>query len=185
MQLNVNEQLAMLTALQKAVKAKLDEIRAEADATMLESYEDDGVVKKALKVGGVKVGDYIVVLTADDWAVTDAEALEDFALTYGFATSKLAIKPECMDAAVKLIEATDPFMLCETVSLNKDWKNYITNTAGTPTFLDSGEMVPGIEQMPPRVKCTQVRGCKPEDVVPQMQKLGGIDRLLLGDGEKS
>ncbi len=175
----------MLTALQKAVKAELDATRAEADASMLESYEDDGVVKKALKVGGVKVGDYIVVLTSDDWAVTDAEALQDFALTYGFASSKFSIKPECMAAAVKLIEATDPFMLAETVTLNKDWKSYVTNTGGTPTFLDSGEVVPGLEAMPPRVKCTQVRGCKPEDVVPLMQRLGGIDRLLLGGGSES
>lgn len=175
----------MLTALQKAVKAELDATRAEADASMLESYEDDGVVKKALKVGGVKVGDYIVVLTSGDWQVTDADALEDFALTYGFARTELSIKPECMAAAVKLIEATDPFMLAETVTLSKDWKNYITNTGGTPTFLDSGEVVPGLEAMPPRVKCTQVRGCKPEDVVPQMRRLGGIDRLLLGDGDES
>ncbi len=183
MQLSVNEQLAVLTALQKAVKERLDVVRSEADASMLESYEDDGVVKKALKIGGVKVGDYLVVLTSDDWAVTDAEALEDFALTYGFATSKLFIKPECMDAAVKLIEAADPFMLCETVSLNKDWKSYVANTGGTPTFLDSGEIVPGIEPLPPRVKCTQVRGCKPEDVVPQMRQLGAIDQLLLGDAD--
>lgn len=183
MQLSINEQLAMLTALQKAVKEKLDEVRAEADASMLESYEDDGVVKKALKVGGMKVGDYIVVLTADDWAVTDEEALEDFALTYGFATSKLAIKPECMDAAVKLIESTDPFMLNETVTLSKDWKKLLTNTGGTATYLDSGEIVPGVAPLPPRVKCTQVRGCKPEDVVPQLQQLGGIDQLLLGSGD--
>lgn len=183
MQLSVNEQLAILTALQKAVKERLDAVRAEADATMLESYEDDGVVKKALKVGGVKVGDYIVVLTTDDWAVTDAEALQDFALAYGFAATKLEIKPECMDAAVKLIEATDPFMLRETVTLNKDWKNFITNTGGTPTFLDSGELVPGIEALPPRVKCTQVRGCKPEDVVPQIRQIGGVDQLLLGSAD--
>ncbi len=185
MQLSVNERLAMLTALQKAVKVELDATRAEADASMLESYENDGVVKKALKVGGVKVGDYIVVLTSGDWAVTDADALEDFALTYGFAKTELSIKPECMAAAVKLIEATDPFMLAETVTLDKDWKGYVANTGGAATFLDSGEIVPGIEPLPPRVKCTQVRGCKPEDVVPLLRQLGGVDQLLLGDGAKS
>lgn len=181
MQLSINEELAVLTALQKAVKARLDDVRAQADASMLDSYEEDGVVKKALKLGGVKIGDYLVVLTADDWAVTNAAALEDFALTYGFAKQELSIKPECMASAVKLIESTDPFMLQETVTLNRDWKNYITNTGGTPTFLDSGEIVPGIEALPPRVKCTQVRGCKPEDVVPRIAALGGVDQLLLGE----
>lgn len=183
MQLSVNEQLAMLTALQKAVKQKLDEVRTEADASMLESYEDDGVVKKALKVGGVKVGDYIVVLTADDWAVTNEAALEDFALCNGLAETRLSIKPECMAAAVKIVEEIDPFLLTEEVKLAPDWKKYLTNTGGVATFLDTNQAVPGVAPAPPRVKCTQVRGCKPEDVVPQMQRLGGIDALLLGDGE--
>lgn len=183
MQLSVNEQLAMLTALQKAVKQKLDEVRTEADASMLESYEDDGVVKKALKVGGVKVGDYIVVLTADDWAVTDEAALEDFALCNGLAETRLSIKPECMAAAVKIVEEIDPFLLTEEVRLSSDWKKYLTNTGGIATFLDTNQAVPGVVPVPPRVKCTQVRGCKPEDVVPQTQRLGGIDALLLGDGE--
>lgn len=183
MPLSVNERLAILTALQKAVKEQLDETRAEADASMLESYEEDGVVKKALKVGGVKVGDYLVVLTADDWAVTDETALQEFAMDYGFGKPELSIKPECMAAAVKLIESTDPFMLQETVTLNKDWKKLLTNTGGTATYLDSGEIVPGVVPLPPRVKCTQVRGCKPEDVVPQMKQLGGIDQLLLGDAD--
>lgn len=132
MQPNVNEQLAMLTALQKAVKAKLDEVRAEADESMLESYEDDGVVKKALKVGGVKVGDYIVVLTSDEWNVTDEDALEDFALCNGLAETHMAIKPECMPAAVKIIESVDPFLLSEEARMSPDWKKYLTNSGGAP-----------------------------------------------------
>lgn len=181
----INEQLAVLTALQKAVKAKLDEVRTEADTSMLDAYEEDGVVKKTLKVGGTKVGDYIVVLTSDDWAVTDEAALQEFALTYGFAGQELQIKPECMAQAVKLIEELDPFMLQEVVTINGDWKKFLTNTGGVATFLDSGEVVPGVQAMPPRVKCTQVRGCKPEDVVPLVRQLGGVDQLLLGEASES
>lgn len=183
MQLTANESLAVLTALQKAVKERLDAVRAEADAAMLADYEADGVVRKALKVNGAKVGDYLVVMTADDWAVTDAGALEDFALTYGFARPVLSIRPECMAAAVKLVEGIDPFLLQEEVKLNADWKKLLTNTGGVATFLDSGEPVPGVEPLPPRVKCTQVRGCKPSDVVPQIRQLGGLDRVLLGSGD--
>lgn len=181
MQLSVNERLAMLTALQKAVKAELDATRAEADASMLQSYEDDGVVKKALKVGGVKVGDYIVVLTSGDWRITDEEAFFDFALSYGIAYTESVIKPGAQVAAVRIIEEARPELLDETVRLNPKWKDFLTNTGGVATFLDSGEAVPGVEPVLPRVKCTQVRGCAPEDVVPQMRSLGGIDRLLLGD----
>lgn len=101
MNLKVNEQLAVLTALQKAVKTKLDEVRAEADADMLDAFDEDGVTKKALKLGGVKASDYIVVLASDDFMITDADAFNGFALTYGFASQKMSIKPECMEQAIK------------------------------------------------------------------------------------
>lgn len=183
MQLSVTEQVAVLTALQKAVKAKLDEVRDEADSCLLAAYEEDGVVKKALKVGGVKVGDYIVVLTTDDWAVTDASAFEEFALAYGFASVESVIRPECMAAAVKLLREAEPELLCEEVKLSPEWRKLLTNAGGIVTFLDSGEVVPGVVALPPRVKCTQVRGCKPEDVLPRLRALGGVDALLLGDGD--
>ena len=91
---SVNEQLAVLTALQNIVKERLNEVRAQADEDLLAAYDEDGVTKKALKVGGIKVGDYMVMLTKDEWAVTDAEAFNDFALMYGFATYERGIKPE-------------------------------------------------------------------------------------------
>lgn len=182
MELSLTEQLAVLTALQKAVKAKLDEVRTLADVSLLDSYESDGVVKKALKVGGIKVGDFMVVLTADDFAVVDAAAFEDFALSYGFASVSSVIRPERMADAVAVLEEVAPEVLCEEVTLQGDWKKLLTNTGGVATFLDSGEPVLGVVVIPSRVKCTQVRGCKPEDVVPVVRALGGIDALLLGEG---
>ena len=183
MNLKVNEQLAVLTAIQKAVKAKLDEVRAEADADMLVAFEDDGVTKKALKLGGVKVGDYIVVLASDDFIITDADAFNDFALTYGFANQKMSIKPECMEQAIKIIEEMDPFLLTEEVKPDSNWKKLLNNSAGTATYLDSGVPVSGVMVTGGGVKCTQVRGCKPEDVVPRIRELGGIDQLLLGEAD--
>ena len=40
---SINEQLAVLTALQKLVKQRLDAVRAEADTTLVSDYEADGV----------------------------------------------------------------------------------------------------------------------------------------------
>ncbi|MFQ9179683.1 MAG: hypothetical protein ACLR3C_06995 [Eggerthella lenta] len=54
--MNVNEQLAVLTALKKAVDERLKEVRSGADEAMRDAYEEDGV-EKALKVCGEKVGE--------------------------------------------------------------------------------------------------------------------------------
>ena len=58
--MNVNEQLAVLTALKKAVDERLKEVRSGADEAMRDAYEEDGVEKKALKVCGEKVGELVV-----------------------------------------------------------------------------------------------------------------------------
>lgn len=181
MKASASEQLAVLTALQKLVKERLDEVRSTADHELLESYEDDGTTKRALKVGGIKVGDHMVVLTSGTWTVTDREAFEDFALAYGFATARKSVRPECMHRAVCLLEDIDPSLLTQEVAVDAKWEALVTNSAGTPTLLDSGEIVPGLTLAPQRVKCTQVRGCKPRDIIPIVQQLGGVDALLLGE----
>ena len=182
--MKVNEQLALLTALQKVVKSRLDEVRAEADDDLLADFDEDGVTKKALKLGGIKVGDFIVVLNSSKWAVEDAAAFGDFALTYGFATVRKSIRPEYMARALEVLSDELPDAVAEDVKLDPKWENYIENVAGTPTFLDSGEAVPGIRYTGQTVKGTQVRGCKPEDVAPIIAQLGGVDALLLGTPQK-
>ena len=179
---SVNEQLAVLTALQKLVKQRLDAVRAEADAALVGDYDADGVTKKALKLGSAKVGEYLVVLSPASWAVSDPELFEDFALAYGFASARKSIKPERMHQALAILEREDESLLEVEVAVDPGWRKLITNTAGVPTLLDSGEVVPGIELVPESIKCTQVRGCKPEDVIPIMQQLGGVEHLLLGTG---
>lgn len=181
---SLNEQLAVLTALQKAVKERLSEVRAAADAEMLDAYLEDGVTRKALMLGGMKVGDYIVLLSGEDWEIADPDAFIEFALSYGFATVEKQIAPECMVQAVSIIENEAPELLCEVTRLDPEWRRCIKASAGHATFLDSGEPVPGLEPVRQEVKGTQVRGCKPDEVLPALRSLGGIDRLLLGDSDR-
>lgn len=182
--MRANEKVAVLTALKKMVGTELDKVRAEADEAMLEAYEDDGVTKKALKLGGVKVGDYIVVLNSGQWAVEDRAAFEDFALTYGFASMERTVKGGYMPRVIEILEQELPEAVAETVKVDPKWQDYVENLAGTPMFLDSGEIVPGLKFTGQTVKGTQVRGCKPEDVAPILQQLGGVDALLLGEPNK-
>lgn len=179
--MRLNEELAVLTALQKLVKKRLDEVRAEADADLRAAFDDDGVTKRALKLGGMRVGDHIVVLTSTKWTVEDKAAFEDFALTYGFATIEKSVRPERMAEAIGFLETEMPEAIAETVKVDPKWEDYVENVAGTPMFMDSGMTVPGIRFTGQKYKNTQVRGCNPEMVAPILHQLGGVEALLLGE----
>ena len=176
------EDLAVLTAMQKAVKERLDEVRAEADAGM-----GDGIEKRTLSVGGEKVGEITQTFSKDGWRVVDMEALQAFALDYGFAHVEKVIRPEWMETCVKALEAefdadVTSSAIEERIVLNGDWESLITKVDGEPTYLDSGMVVPGIEYRPKAAKGTRVTGCKPSDVIPILRGLpGGMDRALIGD----
>lgn len=171
----------MLTALQKMVKERLDEVRAEADAELLAAYEDDGVTKKALRLGGVKVGDFVVVMNSGSWAVEDEEAFEDFALSYGFAEEERGVLPEWRARALEVLERELPEAISRTVKVSPKWQGLVRNVGGVPVYLDSGLEVPGLRFTGQTVKCTQARGCRPEDVAPIIRGMGGVDALLLGE----
>ena len=179
--MTATEQMAVLIALQKAVKARLDEVRAEADAELLADYEDSGVTKRALKLGGIKVGDFIVALNQGVWTVTDEGAFLDFALSYGFASYATRIRPEWMYRAKEVLLEELPEAIEEYTELDRKWQDYIVNVAGEPQFMQSGMRVPGLAFTGQTVKGTQARGCRPEDVVPIIRRLGGVDALLLGE----
>lgn len=182
--MNVYEELAVLTALQKAVKERLDEVRAEADEGM-----GDGIEKRTLSVGGEKVGEIAVTFAKEGWDVTDMEALSSFALDYGFAHVEKAIRPDWMETCVKALESSfEPDVLESAIEskvvLDGDWERYVTSVDGEPTYLDSGMVIPGVSRRPKRPKGTRVTECKPADVIPALRNLpGGIERALLGDGE--
>ena len=182
--MKLNEELAVLTALSKYVKARLDGVRAMADREMKKAYDEDGVTKKALRVGGAKVGDYIVTLTKGTWRVKDKAAFEDFALTYGFARVNKAIRPEYMAMAIELMEDVEG-AIAKTVTVDEKWPDFIENVGGKPFYMDSELEVPGLEWAPQQIKGLQVRGCAPDDVMPIVKKLGGVSKLLDAPREKN
>lgn len=187
--MNVNEQLAVITALEKWCKETKEEIRRQADRNLALMYEQNDVKKMALKVNGEEVGELIVTYHKEGFDVTDREAFEDFALTYGLAIVKRSIRPEMVGAAIKVIEgAIEPDhvrdFVTEEVVVVGDWENYMVNVGGKVLFCDSGMEVPGVAFRPRRPKGTQVRKCEPETVLPILQAMpGGLNVLLLGGGE--
>lgn len=187
--MKINEQLAVLTALKKAVESRLKEVRAEADNEMREAYLDDGVEKKALKVGGTKVGELTVTYASEGYELADKKAFEEFALDYGLASVKRTIKPDMMESCIKALEDVfEPDVLDsavkEEVVISGDWEKKMTLVGDAVCFGDSGMVVPGVAYRPKLAKGTMVRGCDPKSVLPVLRQLpGGIDNLLLGDGD--
>ena len=183
--MELNEQLAVITALDKAVAAKKKEVRAEADAEMMAHYEDMGVEKMALRLGGEKVGELGVVMASESYTITDAEAFEEFALCNGLAEVEQRIAPDMMPSVIKALgdyfdsEVLDEIIEERVVPVD-GWQKRLHMVGGIPCL--GSEPVPGVEYVKPRVKNTVVRGCKPEAVLPIVAQLGGVEQLLLGEG---
>lgn len=187
MTLTSYEAVAVATAMDKALKGVAKTARAEADSDLMEAYEGMGFEKMALKLSGQKVGEFAVVFAKDGWEVADKDAFEDFALTYGFAKVRRSIRPDMVDSVVSALrdagytEEILEEIVNEEVTVDSDWERYVTSVGGVPTFLDSGEIVPGLEFRPKHPKGTRVTGCKPEEVLPLVAQLpGGVEALLLG-----
>lgn len=180
------EKLPMLTALEKVVKDEIKSVRRECDGILLEGYESMDVEKRALKVGGQKVGEFTVTFNKEGFEITDQKAFEEFALDYGMATTRRRIRPDMEQSAIRYLEnSLDPEVFAEAVEeevvLDPDWEKGMEMVCGVVQYMDSGLNVPGVEFRPKTVKGTRVTGCKPADVLPLMQQLeGGVTGFLTG-----
>lgn len=189
-----NEKLAVLTALKKMVDEQLKEIRKAADTNLLYMYDNAGVEKMAIKFGDTKVGEVLITFKAEEYEVVDHELFDEFALLNGLAKEKYSIEPLMVNSVIEILESLvrtgdldqDYFerMVKREVVLNSDWDKYF-KCVGDVVILDgTTETVPGVECIPRQLKGTMVRGCKPQEVIPVVQKLGGFDQLLLGAGDE-
>lgn len=176
------EQLAILTALKKAIDQRIKDVRQVADEELLDAYDDIGVEKLALKVDKQKVGNLIITFSKEGYVIEDQDKLEEFALDYGLADIYTTIDPDKYDEAVSLIASMAPELLTRKTVLCDDWDKAVYFADGECVFQDSGMIIPGIKYQPSKIKNTMVRGCNPEDVLPVVKRLGGVDQLLL-EGE--
>lgn len=180
------EKLPALVALEKAVSAEIKAVRRECDAELREAFEVHDVERKALKVGGAKVGDIAVTYASEGYDITDREAFEEFALDYGMAYVRRTIRPDMVESAIKALEDYFPQdVIDQTVQtevvLHPDWELGLTNVGGVVQYMDSGLSVPGVAFRPKMVKGTRVTGCKPADVIPRIMEIeGGAQALLMG-----
>lgn len=158
MNLTDSEKLALLVALDKRVKPQLGEMKDSARQSLIEAQAQDGTDRRAIMVGGTKVGEV------------------------GVSYSKAApyIRTERMADAISCLAELG---LVETVPA-KGWESHFTFAGGKVICTDTGEAVEWAGWEPSRAKTAAIRGCKPEDVMEAFgERLSTVDPIALIGGE--
>lgn len=158
MEITKDERLAFLAALDKRVKPALEDAKAEARAEIMDRYAEDGTDRKAILVGGEKVGEV------------------------GISYSKAApyIYREQMDKALDFLRQVG--LVQEAPA--KGWEQSFDLIGGKVVYKPTGEVVEWAGWNPKAAKTAAVRGCKPEDVMRAFgPRLASVDAVALLDGE--
>ena len=158
MEITKDERLAFLAALDKRVKPALDDAKAEARAEIMDRYAEDGTDRKAILVGGEKVGEV------------------------GISYSKAApyIYRERMADALDFLRQVG--LVTETPA--KGWETKFDLIGGKVVYKPTGEVVEWAGWNPKAAKTAAVRGCKPEDVMRAFgPRLASVDAVALLEGE--
>lgn len=175
------EKLAAITAMEKAVKAAKEDIRADAEAYALGMSEEAGVDRFKLRFGTSEVGTVTVTERGDGYEVTDKEALDDFLLSYGLARIEKSIYPDWMHQAISWMEENHPEGVRSEVVPIKGWDSQLEDLGGIFSF--HGEPVLGVSPAP-KSKGIVVRGCDPAKTMQAMLSANvTMEQLLLGGGE--
>ena len=176
------EALAVLTAMEKAVKERKQQARESVQEDLERNYDATGADRIALKINGEKVGSASLKVTETlEPRVDDAKAFEDFALANGLARIEKRIAPDMMGSAIQALgcvfskEVMDEVVEIRVVP-DEGWRDKVRK------MRDEGIEVPGIAFEPVKAARLTVTGCKPEQVVPLALASGNVSALL-GVGE--
>ena len=153
-----DEQLALLCAIDKRIAPALRDAKDEARAEIMDKYAEDGTDRKAILVGGEKVGEV------------------------GISYSKAApyIYAERMPEALAFLRRVG---LVQEIPA-KGWESKFALIGGQVVFKITGEVVEWAGWNPKAAKTAAVRGCKPEDVMRAFgARLQGVDAVALLEGE--
>lgn len=158
MNVTKDEQLALLSAIDKRLAPALKEAKDEARQDLMERCAQDGTDRRAILVGGEKVGEV------------------------GISYSKAApfIYKERMADALDFLRQVG---LVEE-SPAKGWESDFELIGGNVVYKPTGEVVDWAGWSPKAAKTAAVRGCKPEDVARAFgPRLAGVDAVALLEGE--
>ena len=153
-----NEKLAVLTAMDKAIKAELEDLKFSAKEELLELEEVYGVDRMALKLGGAKVGEVSIIR----------------------AKPQVVIRSDSYQEAMDALELKGLI----TITPSKGWQNnFDILPSGDVIDKDTGEIVTWAYASEPFVKGTMVK-VKQEEVAKTLATMQPITVAgLLGGAE--
>lgn len=137
MTLNADERLALLSALDKKVTPALKDAKSTACAELMERCQEDGTDRRAVLVGGEKVGEVGVSYAKGHPVIIDTDAALDCLRAMG---------------------------LTEEVP-KKGWENSFSCVGGVVVETDSAEVVEWAQWEPSRPKGAAVRIKDPQVVL--------------------
>lgn len=156
-ELTFDEELAMLEAIQKKVKTRLDELKGAAKDELMDAYEKNGIDRRSIKANGSPIGK----------------------VSIRFTKAKPTINPA---RKAQALEALTAMGLTEVVPV-KGWEKRFTYCGDIVLDAESGELAEWALWETEKPYCAMVTGCKPEDVLDAMStKLQGENIIgLLGE----
>lgn len=158
MEITRDEQLAFLVALDKRVSPALKDAKNDARQEIMDRYSEDGTDRKAILVGGEKVGEVGI----------------------GYSKAAPYIYAERMADAMDFLRQVG---LVEEAPA-KGWEQRFDLIGGQVVYKPTGEVVDWAGWQPKSAKTAAVRGCKPEDVLRAFgARLGSVDAVALLEGE--
>ena len=181
--MTLDEQVAVLTAIQKRAKELLDELRPEMNAKAIEDYIDRGISKREVRVAGRKVADLIVPLSAERYDLDPDRKAEfrEFADLHGLTVRKPKVKEGCEHEAMRFLQAERPDLVSESVEMMPGWQKILAPDGTGAKVGGTDYVVPGIIHVPPEPKSPTLRGLDWREVSDAAKELpGGLAGLLEG-----
>lgn len=176
------QQLGVLTALQKMVKDKIDELRGEIYEEMSTGYKKgEGTERKGVVLDGDEVGKVTLRVDKTGWEVTDPIEFEAFMNDNGQMEERWTLKPEyTVDAMARLKEY--PWMFDCELKPREEFTKLFEKCGDAVIVAGTDAVVPGVAPCKAKPMGITVTGCKPQQVAPIVARIGGLDAMLLGDG---
>lgn len=178
--MNNREKLVVLTAMQKAVKQAVDDMRADVTDEVRAMYVD-GDKPGDVKMFDEKIGTISVTQNKEGFTVTDVGAFDEWCHESGI---------ECTPRLAVPLTDEQVLEVAERYGLDVEWvpkdvagiMSHISHVNGVAMESDTGEEVPGVEWSPASFKGIMVKENGTLDVLYRNGALDDAATLLLEGG---
>ena len=177
------QQLGVLTALQKMVKAKADQLRKEVNAEMSQDYLNNKSGKdRPVLLDGIKVGNIVMSIDEKHWEVTDPIDYEAFLFENGQMNETWSLNPAYTLEAMRRLGDDYRYMFDCKMEPKEEFLKLFEPCGDAVVISGTDAVVPGVSPCGVKTGGIKVYKCEPKKVAPILARIGGLDAMLLGDG---